>query len=138
GASDATDRATATAFGDRLHQRSVGRVLRSGWLRPPDLSAHLLAGDLALLPYADGASARRGSLLTCAAHGLPIVSTLPAAPEVAAYVMAVAREPRLLADAVLRLASDAAERARLRGASVTLIKRMSWPALADAHVDVYE
>jgi len=52
--------------------------------------------------------------------------------------MAVAHEPRLLADAVLRLASDAAERARLRGASVALIKRMSWPTIADAHVDVYE
>jgi glycosyltransferase involved in cell wall biosynthesis len=138
GASDATDRATATAVGDRLHQRSGGRVLRSGWLRPPDLSAHLLAGDLALLPYADGASARRGSLLTCAAHGLPIVSTLPAGPEVAGSIQAVAAEPRLLADTVLRLDSDSAESRRLRDASFALTRQMSWPSIAAAHVGIYQ
>jgi len=137
GASDPTDRATAATLGDRL-RRSSQPVLRTGWLQPADLSAHLLAGDLAVLPYADGASARRGSLLACAAHGLPIVSTLPAAPEVAVSVMAVAREPRLLADAVLRVASDSAERARLRDASVALVRRMSWPAIAAAHIDVYD
>jgi glycosyltransferase involved in cell wall biosynthesis len=137
GASDPTDRATAATLADRL-RRSDRPVLRTGWLQPADLSAHLLAADLAVLPYADGVSARRGSLLACAAHGLPVISTLPAAPEVAASVTAVAPEPRLLAEAVLRVASDSAERARLRDASVALVRRMSWPAIAAAHVEVYD
>ena len=137
GASDPTDRATAASLGGRV-ERAGRRVLRTGWLRPSDLSAHLLAGDLAVLPYVDGASARRGSLLACAEHGLPIVSTVPAAPEVAGSVEAVAAEPRLLADTVLRLASDPAESGRLRDASFALARQMSWPAIAAAHVGIYE
>src|SRR5207248_1185220 len=51
GASDPTDRLTADRLRDRL-DRPGQRVLRTGWLSPPALSAHLLAGDVALLPYA--------------------------------------------------------------------------------------
>jgi glycosyltransferase involved in cell wall biosynthesis len=136
-ASDPTDRLTAAALSGRM-QRLGQRVVRTDWLAQPELSAHLLAGDLAVLPYVDGASARRGSLLACAEHALPIVSTLPAAPEVAGSVEAVAAEPGLLADAVLRVASDAPTAARLRTASSALARRMSWPAIAAAHVRIYE
>ena len=137
GASDPTDRATAAAISARV-QRLGARVLRTGWLWPADLSAHLLAGDVAVLPYADGASARRGSLLACAQHGLPIISTLPAGAEVAGSVRAVAPVARQVADAVLRVASDSTERARLREASLALAGQRAWPAIAAAHVGIYE
>jgi glycosyltransferase involved in cell wall biosynthesis len=137
GASDPTDRATAAAIHARF-QRLGSRVLRTGWLPPADVSAHLLAGDVALLPYADGASARRGSLLACAEHGLPIVSTLPVGPEVAGSLQAVAPFPRQVADAVLRVAADSTESARLRDASCTLARQTAWPAIAAAHVGIYE
>src|SRR5205823_507076 len=70
GASDPTDRVTAAGLRYRLGQLARS-VVQTGWLSPSDVSAYLVAGDVALLPYADGASPRRGSLLACAAHGLP-------------------------------------------------------------------
>jgi glycosyltransferase involved in cell wall biosynthesis len=102
------------------------------------LSAHLLAADVALLPYVDGASGRRGSLLACAEHGLPIVSTTPAALEVRAAVQAVAPDPRALANAVLEITADAESRERLRSASRALAQRTAWPQIAAAHVKIYE
>jgi glycosyltransferase involved in cell wall biosynthesis len=134
GASDPTDRQTAARFRQRLDQR----VLQTGWLPPPQLSAYLLAGDIALLPYADGASPRRGSLLACAEHGLPIVSTTPAAPEVADAVHAVEPDPVRLADAVLHLAQTPADAARLRDSARALAARCAWPRIAQAHVQIYE
>jgi glycosyltransferase involved in cell wall biosynthesis len=134
GASDPTDRQTA----QRLRQRLDSHVLQTGWLPPDQLSAHLLAADIALLPYADGASPRRGSLLACAEHGLPIVSTVPAAPEVADAVHAVAADPRHLAEAVLHLAQTPSEIARLRTNAHALAARTAWPHIAAAHVQIYE
>ena len=136
GASDPTDRLTAANLGPRL-DRFGSHVLRTGWLAAEELSAHLLAGDVAVLPYTDGASARRGSLLACAEHGLPIVSTLPAAREVARFIQAVAADPMDLAEAVLRVATDPSIAAHLHAASLALARDMSWPAIAAAHVRIY-
>ena len=54
------------------------RVLWTGFSSAAQVSAHLLAADVGVLPYRDGASFRRGSFLALLAHGLPIVSTVPA------------------------------------------------------------
>jgi glycosyltransferase involved in cell wall biosynthesis len=99
-----------------------------------ELSAYLLASDVALLPYADGASARRGSLLACAEHGLPIVSTQPATIEVAPFIEAVRADPAALADAVLRVyaAPD-----RLRQASRAIADQVGWPRIGARHIDMY-
>ncbi len=107
GASDATDRLTATSFQGRLG-RFAAHVIQTGWLPQAELSAYLMAGDVALLPYLDGASARRGSLLACAEHGLPIVSTRPPGQEVAPYVRAVDPDAAALTEAVLTAAREPA------------------------------
>ena len=137
GASDATDRLTADRLRSRLARLGT-HLISTGWLSAPDLSAHLLSGDIAALPYVDGASPRRGSLLACAEHGLSIVSTLPAAPEVAPFIQSVAADSTALAEAVLRIDADAGLAARLQQASRALADRVSWPSIAAAHVRVYE
>jgi glycosyltransferase involved in cell wall biosynthesis len=134
GASDPTDRQTA----NRLRQRLGAHILQTGWIPPDQLSAHLLAADIAVLPYVDGASPRRGSLLACAEHGLPIVSTTPAAPEVSDAVYAVDTNPRRLAEAVLHLAQTPIEAARLRAGARALAARAAWPRIAQSHVEIYE
>jgi glycosyltransferase involved in cell wall biosynthesis len=133
GASDATDEATAARLSGGL-QRFGTRVLQTGWLPPRELSAYLLAGDVALLPYLDGASARRGSLLACAEHALPIVSTQPAGSEVAPFVRAVEPAPAALTRAVLAAARDPS----LATSSRTLASEMSWPRIAAKHVAMYD
>jgi glycosyltransferase involved in cell wall biosynthesis len=134
GASDPTDRLTAS----RIQARLDDRVIHTGWLEPAAMSAHLLAADVALLPYTDGASPRRGSLLACAEHNLPIVSTQPAAPEVAAAIHAVPSDATALAEAVLAVSSDDALAARLKGASRSLAEAVAWPQIAAAHRGIYE
>jgi glycosyltransferase involved in cell wall biosynthesis len=133
GASDPTDRQTA----NRLRQRLGAHILQTGWLPPDQLSAHLLAADIAVLPYVDGASSRRGSLLACAEHGLPIVSTAPAASEVSEAVSAVDPNPQRLAEAVLHLAQTPIEAARLREGARALAARAAWPSIAQAHIQIY-
>jgi len=134
GASDPTDRLTAT----RVLARVDEKVIHTGWLEPAALSAHLLAADVALLPYTDGASPRRGSLLACAEHRLPIVSTQPAAPEVAAAVHAVAPDAFSLAEAVLEVSYDAALATRLKEGATALAEVAAWPGIAAAHMRIYE
>ena len=133
GASDPTDRKTAQQLQSRL-TRLGDRVIRPGWLPPEDLSAHLLAGDVALLPYSDGASPRRGSLLACAEHGLPIVSTLPLATELSPYIEAVEPKATSLARAVLEAY---AAYGKWRVASRALADRVRWPRIAEQHVEIY-
>jgi glycosyltransferase involved in cell wall biosynthesis len=136
GASDPTDRQTAARVRHRLNAFGQ-RVVRTGWLPPPELSAHLLAADVALLPYADGASPRRGSLLACAEHGLPIVSTQPASGALSQAIQAVPAEPARLAAAVLQIAQSETLKESLQHTSRLLADSVNWSSIASAHIKIY-
>lgn len=137
GASDPTDRQVAGRLAGRL--AALGEhIVQPGFLPPAELSAYLLAGDVAVLPYADGASPRRGSLLACAAHRLPVVSTRPVNPTVAAAVLPVMPgDAEGLAEATLRILDDASLRAGLVAGSRALAARTSWRGIAERHLEVY-
>ena len=78
GSSDPTNRATARALDALADELGVSaELIWTGYLEPPEVSAALLSADMAVLPYADGASFRRGSLLAVLAHGLPVITTTP-------------------------------------------------------------
>lgn len=142
GASDATDARTAADFQRRLG--AAQRVIQPGYGDNETLSAYLLAADVALLPYADGASARRASLLACAEHGLPIVTTSGPGLDnrgahLAGSVLACPPgDAAGLAEAVHRVADDAALRRGLAARSAALAGRVSWAAIADRHLALYD
>ena len=50
-------------------------VVRPGFLDVRDLSAHLQASDLFLVPHLSGLCAKRSALIAALAHGLPVVGT---------------------------------------------------------------
>lgn len=78
GASDATNTAYLATFEADLAASGLAeQVIWTGHVAPPEVSAWLRAADVAALPYEDGASYRRGSLLACLAHGVPVVTTAP-------------------------------------------------------------
>lgn len=55
-------------------------TVRPGFAEPERAAKILASADCAALPFLDGASWKRGSLLACLAQGLPVVTTRPAAP----------------------------------------------------------
>jgi polysaccharide biosynthesis protein PslF len=147
GASDADNR----RYGEELLAlegalRLGGRVWRSGMLAAQDVSALLQSCDIAVLPFRDGASYRRGSLLATLAHGLPLITTQPdraldppLRDGVEALLLAgdEGALPDQIAAAVRRLAGDAALCARLSQGGRELAAQFGWPAIARQHAELY-
>lgn len=57
-----------------------GAVIRTGYCPTADVSRHLQTADLAVMPFRDGISYRRGSFLAALDHGLPVLTTQPQCP----------------------------------------------------------
>jgi polysaccharide biosynthesis protein PslF len=51
------------------------RIIITGYTEPSDVSAYLMAADAIVLPFNDGYSYRRGSLITALAHQVPVITT---------------------------------------------------------------
>jgi glycosyltransferase involved in cell wall biosynthesis len=143
GASDPTD----VAFGaqvDRLIRRhgldAGGHLLRTGFVAAADVSAHLLACDAVVLPYRDGASLRRGSLMAALAHGCAIISTVPAAPvpelrDGDNIRLVPPGSPEALVLAVTELLDAPALRARLGQAAQATSALFRWDGIARRLLD---
>lgn len=156
GASDPTNAATQAAFRAKAQAMGLSESVRwTGHLPAPQVSAWLHAVDQLVLPYGDGASYRRGSLLAALAHGRPLVTTTPAPPPPAwrpgpddadppplidgvhALLCPPADAPALNA-AVLRLATDPHLAATLSRGAHQLATSFGWKAIAERHADFYE
>ncbi|MSP13609.1 MAG: glycosyltransferase family 1 protein [Chloroflexi bacterium] len=76
GASDPTNAAYLAKVKASITAQNLDSYVRWTDFLPPDqVSAYLLAADAAVLPYQDGATFRRGSLMAVLKHGLPVVTT---------------------------------------------------------------
>ena len=94
-----------------------------------------------LLPFADGASTRRGTLQVAWAFGIPTVTTPPREPTDAIVdgenVLLVC-EHKNWNDVVLGLLSDQGLADRLRAGGLKSAERFSWQRLANEHLSIYE
>ncbi|MDQ5853295.1 MAG: glycosyltransferase family 4 protein [Chloroflexota bacterium] len=119
------------------------RVQFTGYCDEQSVSAHLLAADIGALPFRDGASYRRGSLLALLAHGLPLVTTYPETPLCppltdGEHVLLVPVDATAeLSAALMRLVREPELRTRLGANGQALLDHFTWPAIAAAHEDVY-
>jgi glycosyltransferase involved in cell wall biosynthesis len=94
------------------------RIHATGVLEAAALSHHLAACDLAIQPYPDGVSSRRGSAMAAIAHGLPLVTTAgrltePLWLDSRAVEAVPAGDAREFVEATCRLLTDEVGRARL-------------------------
>ncbi len=143
GESDPTNR----VYADRIRQDIASRhidpyVHWTGFALPQQVSAYLLSSDLCVLPFRDGVSLRRGSLLAALVHGLAVVTTASERPEPLLrngenVVMVKREDPLDIADTVEYLWRDEAMRQRLSEGAMTLAAGFQWPDIAARHLELY-
>lgn len=141
------DQAYATSIHatiERLQPRF--RTIVTGHVDEAAVSAHLLAADVVALPFRDGVSFRRGSLLAALHHGCPIVTTFPTATMAAEGIALIDQtharcvppdDPTALAAALADLLQDSAARLRLGSAARQLATHFSWESIAERHEAIY-
>ncbi len=142
----AYDQRTAAALRRQIECAAwARRVSITGDLSEPDVSGWLLAADALALPFRDGASYRRGSLLAALSHGCAVVSTTPVAvhgdePVLEAGRHLLAVEPgdsRGLAAMLAQLATAPEQAAALGANAQRLAEHFSWAEIARRHLAFY-
>jgi polysaccharide biosynthesis protein PslF len=159
------DRAYADAIRQQIARLGLDqRVTVIGHCTEADVSAHLLAADIGALPFADGASFRRGSLLAALAHGLAVVTTWPttdhrrpitddrASSASVHRRSSIVHRPLIdgenvllvppgdalgLVAAIERLARDSGLREQLAAGGRALAAQFGWDAIAAQHEQLY-
>ncbi len=143
GASDPTDAEFAAQVERLIKRHDIGhKIIRTGFVAPEEVSANLLACDAVVLPYRDGVSFRRGSLLAALAHGCPVVTTQPAQalPELrdGENIRLVPPDsPAAIVLAVSGLLDAPALRSRLSQGAKALAARFGWDHIAAETLNFY-
>jgi glycosyltransferase involved in cell wall biosynthesis len=118
-------------------------VLWTGYVDGPEVSGSFWASDICVLPYRDGVSLRRGTLMAALAHGMPIVSTHPQVHiseivEGENMSLAPPNDPEALAERIRGVAASDALRKRLALGAAELSKLFSWASIAEKTLQLYE
>ncbi len=140
---DPTNRAYAERV--RLLVHSLGldeRVYWTGYTSSEEVSANLLAADIVVMPYRDGVSFRRTTLIAALRHGRPVVTTQPELPMAELrdgenILLVPPSHVEALSDAIARLADDGVLRSRLSAGALVLGGQFDWPAIAQRTHDLY-
>lgn len=119
------------AFTRRLCANNAGwreRITSAGRLSAAEVSACLQACDVAVQPYADGASGRRTTLMAALVNGVSVVTNAGPATEAEwtepdAVAFAPRPDPQAICDTVWRVVEDDALRARLALGGASLYAR---------------
>jgi len=123
-----------------LRQKSIG--LPVDWrvgLQGYDLDAALAEPQIAYLPFPDGASERRSSLLTFLSRGTPVLTTMGhhLSEELKAAVQFAANPETALTQAE-KLANDDEAWNDLRERGIAYAKKFSWERIAQLHIQLYQ
>nr|MBP7046000.1 glycosyltransferase family 4 protein [Chloroflexota bacterium] len=113
----------------------AARVHWTGFLPDQRVSTFLHAADLMVMPYRDGVSLRRGTLMAVLAHGRPLLTTTPAMPTPELVqgenVWLVAPDDAVaLATAVRALMANPALRAQLGQGAAQVASLFTWDKIA--------
>ncbi|HEY4691644.1 MAG TPA: glycosyltransferase [Anaerolineae bacterium] len=118
------------------------RVHFTGYVDPAQVTAAMAAADVMALPYADGVSFRRGSLMAALAHGKAIVTTHPRAviPQLKDgenCVLVAPGDAGALSTGIRRVMAEPGLRARLEAGALELSRQFTWDAIAARTAEVY-
>lgn len=128
----------------RIAERDLTPCIHwTGYLPDDDVSAGLNAVDLVTLPYLDGASPRRGSLLAAIEHGCAILSTCHSA-FADTFVhgenmwLAPSNSSSELVSAISHLSQDREQLRLLQQGALSLRQHFDWDVIATKTVSFYE
>lgn len=144
GASDPTNYAYLQEVESLIEELDLTPAVQwTGLLDDRQVSRALAAADVLFMPYEDGASLRRGTLMAGLAHGCAVITTQPQSPvpelvdgQDLLYVPPADAESS--AAAVLRIAADAELAARLRAGSKSSSRQFTWQEIARRHAGLYD
>jgi glycosyltransferase involved in cell wall biosynthesis len=119
-------------------------VYRTGYTDLAQVSANLLAADVVVMPYRDGVSFRRTTLIAALRHGCPVVSTTPADPGLVPEIrpgenmlLAPPRDAAGLARTIAPLVNNPALRHTLASGARQLGQLFEWKQIAQKTFDLY-
>ena len=144
GASDPTNHAYLLEVEALIRTLQMeGRVQWTGHLAAAAVSEALHLVDLLFMPYTDGASLRRGTLMAGLAHGCAIVTTTPQSPlpelvDGRDLVYIPPEEPQLAATAIARLIHEPHRLQTLRTHARQQSQQFTWPTIAEQHLEFYK
>jgi glycosyltransferase involved in cell wall biosynthesis len=145
GTADPTNRVYLAEVRRLIEQLHLApRVHWTGMQTPGEIGAWLRCLDVAALPFRDGASARRTSLIAAWSHGTPVVTTAPAywpawheGDPPAATIGTAALSADTLAATLEALLNGPEQRRRLRDAGTRMARQFTWPSVVAQTLDVY-
>jgi glycosyltransferase involved in cell wall biosynthesis len=110
-------------------------IYTTGFLDEETVGKFLAASDVVVLPFRDGASYRRGSLMAAIHYGCPIVTTrpmieIPAFADGENMLLVPPNDPDALAAAIRQLFSSPELRHRLQRGAQHLAARFEWSNIA--------
>lgn len=144
GASDQTNQTYFRKVETLIRKYQLSELVQWTGAEPDsEVAADLNACDVVLLPFADGASLRRGTLMAALANGCAIVTTRPLAPlpelqHEREVLYTEIGDADAMAEAVLRLAHDPVLRARLQNYARRASAQFGWEEIARRHLERYQ
>jgi glycosyltransferase involved in cell wall biosynthesis len=143
GASDQTNKAYYRKIEAKIRKYNLAERIQWTDAEPDeDVAADLNACDVLLLPFTDGASLRRGTLMAALVNGCAIVTTTPQAPlpeleHERDLLYTEVGDTEAMTVAVMRLAEDASLRATLQSNARRSSKQFGWEEIARRHLEIY-
>jgi len=117
-------------------------VIWTGELTGESLAEHLRSCDIYAVPYSDGISTRRGSLMTAIDYGLTVISTHPRLRSLyfrheKNVLLVNPGDPKSLAVAIRNLASNRILREKLSANISRLSGVFRWDSIAERTLNIY-
>lgn len=143
GASDPTNTAYANTIDALITELQLEKqVIWTGYVSEDEVSAYLQLADVVTLPFRDGASFRRGSLMAAIEQNRPIITTQPSLniPEFNSDNMLLVSPDNSseLAQAILNLMQSSEKRQQLQANAKMLRQRFNWDVIAKETVLFFE